>query len=433
MRSSVALPPRLPGPAFAQTLASLFAAERFDAYVTARYPAVLRMKIVGVGEVVVIRDPADVKSLFTAKPGSVEAGEINKRVVPVLSGDSIMMLDGDRHLRMRRLLLPPFHGDAIRAHASMIEAIVLEGIARWPRDRPFAVHPKLQAITLEVILSVVLGIKDRIRRDELRAVLPRVLEINPLVVLLEGRWPSLVSGPFARLRPLVRARRRAQALLREEIAAHRAGGDEQDVLAMLLASRDEDGRGLSESELEDQLMTLLLAGHETTASSLAWCFERFLRHPGAVERIRLEAESGHSTFLEAAINETFRTRPVVEVVWRILREPMTLGGFELGPGTTVAAVIRAIGREGYEDPLAFKPERFLDAAPAPYSLVPFGGGTRRCLGASFASAEMKIVLSTLIDRLDLAPADPKPERVSRTRRFTSSPSRGGRIVARDRR
>jgi cytochrome P450 family 135 len=404
-------------------------ADRFDTWVTQRYPATFRMRILGVGEVVVTRDPEAVRSLFTAPPGAVTAGEINRRVVPAVGPDSIMMLDGDRHLRMRRLLLPPFHGKALQGYEALIEQIVLDEIDTWPLGRPFALHPRMQAITLEVILAVVLGVSDRERRDRLRGLLPRVLEMNPVSVLLSSRAPWLFSGPVASLRPSVRARRETERLLREEIAAHRR--DEQrhdDILAMLIASRDEDGVGLSDSELEGQLATLLLAGHETTATSLAWAFERLLRHPDAVARLPSEIDTGEGAYIEAAIKETMRTRPVVEAVWRVVQEPLELGRHLLPPGTIVAPVIRAIGREGHDDPADFRPERFLEGEPVPYGLIPFGGGVRRCLGASLATMEMRIVLRTVFDRCEIAAPNLVPEKVSRSRRFTASPSRGARAT-----
>ncbi len=424
------LPPKLPGPAALHTLASLFAADRFDSYVVARYPAVLRMKILGVGEVVVLRDPGAVKQLFTASADVVEAGEINARVVPAIGPESIMMLDGERHLRMRRLLLPPFHGEAIRGYESLIERIVLDEIKTWPRGEPFALHPRMQKITIEVILSVVLGVTDRTRRERLCQVLPKVLEMNPVNVLVGARAPWLASGPLGSIRPWVRAKREAERLLREEIAAHRADAAERDdILAMLISARGEDGRGLSDAELEGQLLTLLLAGHETTATSLAWCFERLLRHPAAMDRLRDEVATGESAYLDAVIKETMRTRPAVEAVWRTLRKPLELGGYRLPAGTIVAPVIRAIGQEAFDEPGEFRPERFLEDDVTPYGLVPFGGGIRRCIGASLATMEMKVVLRTVLLRVDLEAPDPEPEKVSRSRRFTPSPARGARAVA----
>jgi cytochrome P450 len=257
-----------------------------------------------------------------------------------------------------------------------------------------------------------------------------VLEANPIAFLLEGRSPWLASGPVGRLRPWVRARRETERLLREEIAAHRADpGGTGDILAMLLEVRGEDGDRLGDDELVGQLLTLLLAGHETTAASLAWCFERLLRHPAALDRLRAELERGDDGYLDAVIKETMRQRPVVEVVWRELSEPYEVGGHRLPAGTIVVPVIRAVAAEAFEDPQEFRPERFLDGEVKPYSHIPFGGGTRRCLGASFATLEMKTVLKTVLASVDLSAPDPAPERPNRMRRFTTSPGRGTRVLA----
>lgn len=396
----------------------------------ARYPPVLRMKVLGVGEIVALRDPAAIRDLFTASPEAVTSGRINARVLPVLSRGSVMLLDGERHMRMRKLLLPAFHGEAIHGYESLIARIAADEVARWPRGSEFAIHPRMQAIALEVILEVVLGVREGARRRRLRELLPKVLEANPIAFLLEGRSPWLASGPLGRLRPWVRARRETEGLLREEIAAHRADpGGTDDILAMLLEVRGEDGDRLDDDELVGQLLTLLLAGHETTAASLAWCFERLLRHPAALDRLRAELGRGDDGYLDAVIKETMRQRPVVEVVWRELAEPYEVGGHRLPAGTIVVPVIRAVAAEAFEDPEEFRPERFLDGEVTPYSHIPFGGGTRRCLGASFATLEMKTVLKTVLASVDVSAPDPAPERPNRMRRFTTSPGRGTRVLA----
>ena len=424
-----ALPPALPGPALAQTLAAFLASDRFDRWVLTRYPGVVRMKVVGVGEVVTLRDPAAIRELFTANTDAVRAGTINGRVLPVLSRGSVMLLDGESHLRMRKLLLPPFHGEAVRRYETLIERIAADEVATWPRGTEFPIHPRMQSIALEVILEVVLGVRPGERRRRLRQVLPKVLEANPMAFLLEGRNPWLADSRIGRLRPFVRARREAEALLLAEIAAHRASGGDGDILAMLMEVRDEDGGRLSDAELVGQLMTLLLAGHETTASSLAWCFERLLRHPASLARLRAELERGEDAYLDAVIKETMRQRPVVEVVWRELVEPYEIGGYRLPAGTIVVPVVRAVAIDAFDAPEEFRPERFLDGEVQPYSHIPFGGGTRRCIGASFAIVEMKTVLRTVLGRVELTAPDPAPEKANRTRRFTTSPGRGTRVVA----
>jgi cytochrome P450 len=423
------LPPSLPGPALGQTLAAFLAGATFDRWVMENYPPVLRMKVFGVGEVVVLRDPGAIRDLFTAGPEVATSGGINGRVLPVLGEGSIMLLDGADHLRTRKLLLPPFHGEAIRGYESLIERIAAAEVARWPRGEPFPIHPRMQAIALEVILEVVLGVSEGWRRHRLREVLPTVLQANPLLFLAESRAPWLAEGPVGRLRPWVRRRREAETLLREEVAAHRAAAEGDDILAMLVAMRDENGSGLSDTELVGQLMTLLLAGHETTAASLAWCFERLLRHPAALARLLIELDHGEDAYLDAVIKETMRQRPVVEVVWRELAAPCEIGGYSLPAGTIVVPVIRAVAAEAFDAPEEFRPERFLDGETVPYSHIPFGGGPRRCLGASFATLEMKTVLRTVLTSLELSVTNPAPERPDRTRRFTTSPARGARVVA----
>jgi cytochrome P450 len=428
MTANGTLPPAIPGPGIAQTLAAFLAADRFDAWVAERYPSAVRMKVLGVGEIVALRTPEAVRELFTAPPGTAEAGSINGRVLPVLSRGSVMLQDGEEHLRTRKLLLPPFHGDSIHGYRKLIERIAIDEIEAWPRRGEIALLPRMRSIALEVILEVVLGVREEERRRRLRELLPRVLEANPLAFLLEGRSPWLASGPIGRLRPWVRARREAEGLLREEIADHRREEEREDILAMLLEVRDPDGGRLSDDELVGQLLTLLLAGHETTASSLAWCFERLVQHPGALERLREELDGGEEAYLDAVIKETMRQRPVVEVVWRRLVEPYKIGGYRLPAGTIVVPVIRAIGAEAFDDPERFRPERFLDGDVPPYATIPFGGGIRRCLGAAFATLEMKTVLRTALKRTELSAPGPKPERPDRMRRFTTFPARGARVV-----
>ena len=428
MTANGTLPPALPGPAIAQTLAAFLAADRFDAWVMERYPPVVRMKVLGVGEIVALRTPEPVRELFTAPPGTMSSGTINGRVLPVLGRGSVMLLDGEEHLRTRKLLLPPFHGEAIRGYRALIERIAVAEVESWPNGGEIRLLPRMRSIALEVILEVVLGVREGERQRQLRELLPRVLEVNSLAFLIEGRARWLASGPIGRLRPWVRARRETEALLREEIAEHRRRGERDDILAMLLEVRGADGDRLSDDELVGQLLTLLLAGHETTASSLAWCFERLVRHPGALERLRDELDRGEDAYLDATIKETMRQRPVVEVVWRELTKPFEIGGYLLPAGTIVVPVLRAIGAEAFDEPGEFRPERFLDGEVQPYSTAPFGGGPRRCLGAAFATLEMKTVLRAALERVELRAADPTPERPDRLRRFTTFPARGARVV-----
>ncbi len=432
MAAVPSMPPKVRLPAALQTLAALRWGDQFGAYLQ-RGPAIRTMKIIGVGEVAITWDPVIIKRVFTADPAIVRAAEINRRVLPLLRPQSVMALDGERHLRMRRLLLPYFHGEALQRYVELFEQITAEEIERWPMDEEFAIHPRMQRITLTAVLRAVIGLSEGARLDRLLAVLPRVLEANPIAALLEGRFPWIANGTVGSALPWIRARRESQRLIRDEIAAHRAEPEgRDDILASLITARDDAGQALTDEELEDQLLTLLLAGHETAASSLAFCFERLARHPDALGRLTSGLDAGEETYVNAVINETLRLRPPVEVIWRILAEPFELGGYLLPAGTIVVPGIRAVQGFAFEDGEEFRPERFIDAKPEPYTLIPFGGGTRRCLGASFATLEMKAVLRVVLRELELETTTKPDERRDQLRRFTTIPARGARVAFRRR-
>jgi cytochrome P450 family 135 len=262
-----------------------------------------------------------------------------------------------------------------------------------------------------------------------------VLEVNAVTFLIEGRWPKLGTGLPARVLPWVRARREAEGLLREEITAHRAAptGNE-DVLGMLIAARDENGDGLTDDELVDQLITLLVAGHQTTGATLAWCFERITRHPAVLERLTREARDGEDGYLDAVLKETQRVRAPVETIFRELAEPMVLCGYEVPAGTIVMPLIRMVQEsDAYDYPQEFRPERFLEGKPPSYTWIPFGGGARRCVGAAFAMLEMRVIVGTVLRHFDLDVSKRAGERRARVRIFTTIPARGARITVRTRR
>ncbi len=369
-------------------------------------------------EVVFTVDPEAVKTIFTGDPEQLRAGEANVVLAPLLGPGSTLLLDGPEHLRHRRLLLPPFHGELMRAHVETMRAVAERHVAQWPRGRAFSVIASTQAITLEVIMRVVFGVADRERRERLGRALRRVLDAvgsRPRVVALV-LTAERFDGPRSPWGRFMTARAEAEALLREEIAAHDGSGD--DILSMLVAAG-----GLSEDDLVDELMTLLVAGHETTATALAWTLERLVRHP------RVLAQAGEPEYLEAVITETLRLRPVVPAVVRRLTAPLQLGPYEIPAGMHVAPSIYLLHRRPdlYPDPLAFKPERFLNRKPGTYEWIPFGGGVRRCLGASFALTEMKVVLETILASTSLRPVRGDGESTTR-RAITFAPSRGGRIA-----
>jgi cytochrome P450 len=333
-------------------------------------------------------------------------------------------------MRMRKQMLPAFHGKSVTRYRDVIAEITARDVERWPIGRPFALRPRMQAITLEVILRAVFGIEEDERLEHLRPRLMTMLDLNPIFAAFPFLRLGLGGrGPWGRF---VRARAEADEIIYDEIARRRADADvadRGDVLSLLLQARDEDGGGLTDAELRDELVTLLLAGHETTATALAWAFERLLRHPEALARLRAELDAGEETYLDAVVKETLRARPVVMDVARQLAASATVGGYELPAGVMVVPMITLVqsSEHVHDQAEAFRPERFLDGQPAPYTWIPFGGGVRRCLGASFATFEMKTVLSTVLPAVELRASRPQPER-QRLRNVTFVPEHGGEVV-----
>ena len=348
----------------------------------------------------------------------------------------MLLLDGREHLRQRRLMLPSFHGERMRAYGETMAEVAERHIARWPVGRSFSVHPTMQAITLEIILRTVFGVEDAAGVERMAAPTKRLLNstdqpLRLLALQLTRSANARPRSPWGRVYALMAP---VDALIHEQIAARRAaladGEPHDDMLSLLLDARDEDGNALTDEELRDELMTLLLAGHETTATALAWTLERLVRTPRALARLREEHEAGESTeYLDATIKEALRLRPVVPGVVRKLQRPLSIGGIDLPAGAHIAPSIYLIHRrtDVYPEPDAFRPERFLgEDAPSTYEWLPFGGGIRRCIGASFAQYEMRIVLQAVLRRARLATTDAEDERVKR-RFVTYTPARGGRV------
>jgi cytochrome P450 family 135 len=387
---------------------------------------------------VVTCHPDHVKSLFTAKPDDSPSATGESPLRPILGPNSVLTLIGPRHLRERKLLLPPFHGAAVKRYVAMIAEVAAREIDRWPVGEPFALAPRMQAVTLDVIMAGVFGIEPSASPDSLeyrlRETLRRFLRMStrPYWALVElqnmGR-----PEPRGVLRMLLN---RADELLYEVIRVRRAAGadpERGDVLSMLLEARDEDGQPMTDAELRDELTTLVLAGHETTANSLAWTFERLVRFPDAYDRLRSTVRTGPDddgeAYVEATICEGMRTRPVIPMIVRLVQRPWRLGEFVVPAGTPVAmSIVGLHHREDvYHDPFVFRPERFLKDKPGTYTWIPFGGGIRRCLGASLAMAEQQVVLDAIVRRTDLVADDPAPE-PGRQRNVTMIPGRGGRVV-----
>jgi cytochrome P450 len=394
-----------------------------------RYGDVFSVAFPYFGRLVYLADPSLVKSLFTGSPEQLHAGEANATVLePSLGPNSVLTLDGTPHLRQRKLLLPPFHGERIGLYGTLMREITLREIERWPIGEPFALRPHMQRITLAVIMRAVFGVhdEDRLLRferliDAFGARVNLVTAFPPLRRNL-GRW-----SPWGRF---LRARAALDEFIYEEIALRRAELDgaataRDDVLSLLLGAHHEDGSPMSDEELRDELVTVLGAGHETTATALAWAMERLLRSPGPMERLRDSLAAGEEAYLEATVKETLRARPVIVDVARKLTAPLQFGGYELPAGSYAMAAIAALHyREDlFPEPQRFRPERFLEGKPDTYSWIPFGGGVRRCIGAAFAEYEMRVVLREILERADLSAPDPAPE-PPRVRNITLAPARG---------
>jgi cytochrome P450 family 135 len=396
-----------------------------------RYGDAFTLRITYEGTWVFISDPDAVKQVFTGDPRLLHAGEANIVLLPVLGSHSLLLLDDDDHMAQRKLMLPSFHGERMRGYEETMAAVAAREIERWPAGEPLSAWATMQAITLEVIMRTVVGVRetDRLERlgQALRSSLAWAAEPRRLAQLaLLGPRRAAERGTMRRaLEP-------TDALIYEEIRARRDAPDlaeRDDVLSLLLQARHDDGSEMSDKELRDQLMTLLVAGHETTATALAWALEALTHHPASLTRLRDEIDAGDDAYLDAVVKEVLRLRPVIALVLRRLIEPMEIGGRMLPAGVNVAPCIYLLHRRAdvYDEPRAFRPERFLEKPPGTYTWIPFGGGVRRCLGASFAQFEMNVVLRELVSRLDIRAARPEPERRVR-RAIVFAPSRGGEIV-----
>jgi len=385
---------------------------------------------------VMISNPAAIKALYMERENGLPPGR-NIILEPILGSQSVLLLEGAEHLARRKLMLPPFHGERMRSYEAVLDEIVTAEIDSWPLDREFPIHSRMQAITLEAILRVVFGVADGPRLERLRGMLGKVLTetASPRAQLI-----GLATRRFRGGNALARYEsqlREVDELLFAEIAEHRTKpdlADRDDILSMLMAAEFEDGGTMSDKELRDQLMTLLLAGHETTATALAWTFDLLLRHQQPLARLRDSLEAGEDDYLRATISESLRLRPVIPLAGRRLAKDLVVDGLALPAGTDVTPAIWLTHTRAdlYSEPFAFRPERFLDEGPDTYAWVPFGGGIRRCLGASFAEFEMRIVLREVLTRCDLRKASPLPEKTGR-RNITLSPKDGAPVVVTARR
>jgi cytochrome P450 family 135 len=385
---------------------------------------------------VLISDPVAIKALYMEQANELPPGR-NIVLEPILGSQSLLLQEGAEHLARRRLMLPAFHGERMRSYEAVLDEIVAAEIDSWPLQSEFPIHTRMQAITLEAILRIVFGVADGPRLERLRGVLSTVLTetASPRAQLVALATRRLRGGnAFARFEGQLRE---VDELLYAEIAEHRTRPDlaeREDILSTLMLAEFEDGGTMSDKELRDQLMTLLLAGHETTATALAWTFDLLLRHPEPLQRLRDSLEAGEDDYLRATISESLRLRPVLPLAGRRLAKELSVDGLTLPAGTDVTPAIWITHTRAdlYPQPFAFRPERFLGDGPESYAWIPFGGGIRRCLGASFAEFEMRIVLREVLTRCDLRKASPQPEKTGR-RNITLSPKGGTPVVVTARR
>ena len=412
---------------------------RFISACRRRYGSVFTMRIATMGTLVYLDDPAEIKKVFAGSPSVYHAGEANSMLAGLLGDSSVLVIDDDVHRERRRQMLPAFHRDAVARQTAVMAEIAAANIATWPLATEFPVAPKMSEITLEVILRTVIGASDPDRLTALREVMPKLLNVTP--------WASLaIASPKLQRLGLWRSLRRnmdeADRLLYAEIADRRADPDlakRTDALAMLVRAAGDDGGTMTDRELRDQLITLLVAGHDTTATGLSWALERLTRHPAILDKAVRAAEASAAgdpagdEFLDAVAKETLRIRPVVFDVGRIVKEPVELAGYRLPPGVMVAPGIGLVHSNSaqYPHPDRFDPDRMVGATPGPTTWLPFGGGNRRCLGATFAMVELRVVLREVLRRVELSTTTAAGER-QRVKHVILVPHRGARIRVRAR-
>ena len=380
--------------------------ERYGVAFTVSYP------VFGTG--VYIADPDAIRQLFTGDQSDLHAGEANAPLSPVLGDHSVLVLDGREHLRQRKLLLPPFQGSAVRSFREVIREVAEREVAGWRTGSEVVLRERMRTLTFEVICRAVFGVTEPERVERLRAALLAVVDSAGSFAFPDFMQRDL--GPWSPWGRLQRRLRAADLLLYEEIRRRRGADDldeRGDVLSLLLRARDEDGNGMSDVELRDELMTMLAAGHETTATSLAFAFDLLLHNPQKLARLREDLEAGGDEYLDAVATETLRLRPVIDAAERTLKAPRTLAGWELPVGIRVYPAIAIVHYRDdlYPQPREFRPERFLDEGAESYTWLPFGGGIRRCIGAALAQAEMAEVIRVVLDRVELAPVRSEPDPV----------------------
>jgi cytochrome P450 len=436
----IRLPPAVRLPAVIQTVR--FSQRQIEFVFAARreHGEIFSMKAGVKGGAIVTSHPDHIRSLFTAKPEQITTLASESALRPILGPASVLTSNGPTHLRQRKLLLPPFHGEAIARYSEMIQEAAEAEIEQWPINQPFALAPRMQAITLQVIMSGIFGVTGQpAAGTPEHRLLETIRQLTAASTSPMAKLSEILN--HGRAEPIGMIRRGVRLLdagVYPAIRARRAAADLEertDILSILLGARYDDGTGLTDSELRDELLTLLLAGFETTANSLSWAWERLVRTPGAHDRLRHAVRSGQQSeeIVEETITETMRCRPVVPIVGRRVTLPWQLGEYTVPAGSAISASILLVHhREDlYPEPFAFQPERWKDRKPGTYEWIPFGGGTRRCLGATLAMAEQRVVLATMARRLELDAEEAEPEHAQH-RNVTMIPNRGARVVVRER-
>ena len=437
------LPPGPRAPRLLQTLKWVRKPIPFMQTCVKEYGECFTMRWLNTPPIAFFSDPAAIKQIFTASPEHALAGRANVVLKPILGENSILLLDGARHKRERKLLMPPFHGERMRLYGDIMREIADRSIDTWPIEQPFPIHERMQAITLDIILRTVFGVDEGSLLQKLRSLLIEFLRLVGSSPLLLIRWLQINLGPLTSWQRVGKLSREIDTVLYEQIAQRKAAtqNGRADIMAMLIEARDEDGRPMSDQELRDEMITMLLAGHETTATSLSWVVHRLLQNPAVLEKVRAERQRvigdgpiqtehvSELEYLDATIKETARLSPIIPAVVRYLEQPTQIGAYEIPADCVAAPCIYLTHRrpELWPEPETFNPERFVGKRVDPYTFFPFGGGVRHCLGAAFATYEMKIVLAQILSRVSLRPVPGHTVRVVR-RSIMFAPSEGMPVI-----